>query len=93
MNVYVESNFILEFALEQEQHASCEAILSLSERGHIRLILPAFSIAEPYETSVRRAKSRESLTNALAQEIRQLSRSKPYQDKIEADWQANVLLK
>ena len=59
MNVYVESNFILELALEQEQSSSCDAILSLGERQDIRLVLPAFSLSEPYETLVRRAKDRK----------------------------------
>ena len=31
MNVYVESNFVLELALLQEQSGSCEEILSLAE--------------------------------------------------------------
>lgn len=84
MNVYIESNFILELALEQEQCSSCDAILSFAERGAIQLLLPAFSIAEPYETLMRRAKEREVLATTLAREIRQLARSKPYKDRMEA---------
>jgi hypothetical protein len=33
VNVYVESNFVLQLALLQESYASCEAILQLSESG------------------------------------------------------------
>ena len=83
MKVYVESNFILELALEQEQHKSCQTILSLSERKHIQLILPAFAVAETYETIIRRAKNREILTQQIVQEIQQLSRSESYKDRIE----------
>jgi hypothetical protein len=30
MNVYIESNFVLEQALQQEQSESCQRLLSLS---------------------------------------------------------------
>ena len=84
MNIYVESNFILEIALEQEQHLSCEELISLCEQGLSRLILPAFAIAEPYETLIRRAKNRELLTRQIAHEIQHLSRSKPYKERADA---------
>ncbi len=41
MIVYVESNFILEVALEQEQFASAEAILKLVEENKIKLAFPS----------------------------------------------------
>lgn len=72
MNVYVESNFILELALQQEQAAACEKILSICEAGKAKLVLPAFCIAEPYETLVRRAKHRGNLSRDLATELGQL---------------------
>lgn len=78
MNVYVESNFILELALEQEQQASCQAIVAFGKRRQIQLVLPAFTIAETYETVIRRAKQRERLTRELVLEVQQLSRSKSY---------------
>jgi hypothetical protein len=31
MTVYAESNFVLEYALEQEQFESCEEILRIAE--------------------------------------------------------------
>lgn len=43
MIVYVESNFILEIALEQNQAIAAEAILALAENGSITLALPAFT--------------------------------------------------
>ena len=39
MNVYVETNFILELAFEQEQQIECELILNLCEMGKIKLIV------------------------------------------------------
>ena len=84
MDVYVESNFVLELALLQEQHESCERILELSESGDVHLILPAYSLVEPYETLVRYAKRRATLSNDLASEVAQsLSRSKPYKEEVE----------
>ena len=50
MIVYLESNFVLELAFLQAEHEECSAILRLAETGEIRLVLPAFSIGEPYET-------------------------------------------
>ena len=44
MNVYVESNFVLELAFLQEQSSSCEEILSLAEGGRIQLVLPGYSL-------------------------------------------------
>ena len=79
MIVYVESNFVLELAFLQEEHESCLELLSLSESGDICLVLPAFSIGEPYETWVRRSKQRIRLQEKLSNAIRELSRSRPYQ--------------
>ena len=92
MSIYVESNFVLELALMQEQHESCENILLICEAGNARLVLPAFSIAEPYETLVRRHKSRIQLRNDLTTELKQISRSKPYSNEIEALQNVTVLL-
>lgn len=84
MNIYVETNFILELAFLQEQHESCEEIIGLCEAGRAALVLPAFCIAESYETLTRRANGRTKIANDLAKELRQLSRSKPYKDEIDA---------
>lgn len=81
MNVYVESNFILELALEQDQQGSCQAIVAFGEQQKIQLVLPVFAIAETYETVIRRAKQRERLTREIVQEVQQLSRSKSYKDR------------
>ena len=79
MIVYVESNFVLELAFLQEEHESCLELLSLSESGDICLVLPAFSIGEPYEAWVRRSKQRRDLHEQLITTIHELSRSRPYQ--------------
>jgi predicted nucleic acid-binding protein len=91
MNVYIESNSVLELALLQEEHESCEGILAICENGKAQLVLPAFSIAEPYETLVRRDKSRNQLAQNVRTELGQLGRSKPYKTETDA-FQAVVSL-
>jgi hypothetical protein len=45
MNIYVETNFVLELAFVQEQHESCEQIIGLCEAGRTTLVLPAFCMS------------------------------------------------
>ena len=78
MIVYVESNFVLELAYLQEEHQSCEEILNLAEEGKIGLVLPAYSVGEPYDSWVRRSRQRSELHERLSRELNELSRSKPY---------------
>ncbi len=80
MIVYVESNFVLEIAFVREEHDICQTILQLAEANNLQLVLPAFSIGETYEALVRRHKNREELRNKLASEIKELKRSKPYEE-------------
>lgn len=84
MDIYVESNFVLELALEQEQHESCRQIVELSHAGKARLIIPAYSLIEPYERIVRYAKKRTRVANDLADEVKKLLRSKSYQEETDA---------
>jgi len=79
MIVYVESNFVLEMAFLQEEYESCLELLRLAEARDIHLVLPAFSIGEPYETSERRSKQRQALSEQLRTAIGELARSRPYQ--------------
>lgn len=82
MNIYVESNFVLEFAFLQEQSQSCENILELCESDQACLVLPAFSITEPYDTLIRRAKDRNALKHRLETEFNQLSRTSLYTNQL-----------
>ena len=84
MILYVESNFVLELALAQEQCRSCEEILSICETNDATLVLPAFSIAETYETIVRRDRDRGELGRRLEREFAQLLRSEHYSEQVEA---------
>ena len=78
MNIYVETNFILELVFEQEQLTSCEQILALCEAGRSRLIIPAYCLAEPHEKLTRQAGSRRELQRNLETELRQLARTASY---------------
>jgi hypothetical protein len=59
MIVTVESNFVLEIALRQDEVAECERLIALAGTGSIRLAMPACSLFEPFETMVRRRKQRD----------------------------------
>ena len=78
MIVYVETNFVLERALLRDEHESCERLLALARAGTVRLLLPAFSVGEPYEGVTRRGRRSADLSRRLADELDELSRSEPY---------------
>jgi predicted nucleic acid-binding protein len=82
MNVYVETNFVLELVFEQEQHPSCEQILDLCKAGRAYLIIPAYCLAEPHEKLTRQAGSRKDLQRNLEAELRQLARTTSYSARI-----------
>lgn len=84
MNIYVETNFVLELTFQQEQYSSCEQILQLceSEIGKAKLIIPAYSLAEPHEKLYRQAKNRKQLQQSLESELNQLSRTVTYETRI-----------
>jgi len=84
MNIYVESNFVLEFALRQAQFQSCENIITLCESGRACLVLPAFCLAEPFDTLVRRTKDRKELKKKLDIEFNQLSRTALYTNQLDS---------
>jgi predicted nucleic acid-binding protein len=84
VKIYVETNFILELAFAQEQSGSCEQILALCTQGQAQLILPAYSLAEPHETLVRRRKQRKLAWDPLAVELTQLERTAAYQSPVQA---------
>lgn len=84
ISVYVETNFILELAFSQEQAQSCLRLLDIHERGAARLVIPAFSIGECFETLVRRSSQRKRLAETVAVELKQLSRSLAYKSEVPA---------
>lgn len=81
MIIYVESNFVLELALLQHEHAACSAIVDLCQSGKARLVVPAYCLVEPFETITRRHKARRALTEQLESELKQLLRTEPYRQR------------
>lgn len=60
----------------QEQSRSCEEILRLAECGRIQLVLPSYSLIEPYGTLFRRGKGRRRIWEKLNDPIKQIARNK-----------------
>lgn len=82
MIVYVESNFVLEVAFEQEQVLVTNTILQLAETDKIRLIFPSFVLSEPFETIMRRKREREDMHKDLTKMLNQLNRSHSYKKSV-----------
>ena len=80
MVVYVESNFVLEHALQQEQSESCEELIRIASVGSIHLVIPAFSLAEPHLALSSKVKVRSKLGNDLLAQLSELGRSKPFRE-------------
>lgn len=83
MNVYIESNYVLEIAFQQEQSQGCERILELAERKAIELLIPAYSLVEPIEKIQRQRGKRLELQQRLDQESRELSRTRRYGTRLQ----------
>jgi hypothetical protein len=75
VNVYVESNFVLELVLEQEGCSACEELLALSEAKRISLRVPAYALLEPWETVARRKHRWAELGQGVVKELRQFERT------------------
>lgn len=76
MRAYVESNFVLELAFEQDEAESCRDILSLCESGRLDLVIPAFALGEPFYALVGRAKTRKRVAEELTQQLREMARGR-----------------
>jgi predicted nucleic acid-binding protein len=80
--VYVETNFILELALQQEDADSAEELLRLSESGEIQLSVPAFSIAEAFASLAQRRAERNRVFDSIDRQARDLDRSRHQQSLV-----------
>lgn len=92
MNVFVETNFVIEVALEQQEASACITLLELAESGTIRLFIPAYSLIEPHETLGRRHLERAALRSRVTSELAQLARSTPLADRVAASQEIVNLL-
>jgi predicted nucleic acid-binding protein len=78
--VLVETNFVLELAFSRDKFVSCRDLIGLAERNEIRLLLPAYSLIEPYEAIIRRQRSRAELYDTVSREIKEITRSFQFEE-------------
>ena len=83
MIVYVETNFVLELALQQQEQRPCHHLLELAEHKTIDLAIPAYAISEPHEKLIRKARERKALSTKLRAELTELGRSSHHADSLE----------
>lgn len=84
MMLLVESNFVIELAALQEEVDEAELLIQSAERHEHRLFVPAFSLAEPFETYARWRKQRKQSRNDFETQLKQLARSRDHADLINA---------
>lgn len=82
MIVYVETNFILELAFEQNQDQAVDEIIKLAERDKINLAFPGFSISESLSKVTRQSRDREEFRKSLVKELQKLRESRSYQQSV-----------
>lgn len=92
MIVVGETNFVLELALNQDKFQSCLDLVSLAEKKDIELLLPAYSLIEPYETLIRRIRSRRRTREEVDREIREIKRSAYFNERAQRLAQLTGLL-
>jgi predicted nucleic acid-binding protein len=84
LTLYVESNFLLEIVLGQEESASAERLLAMAEAGVIDLAVPSFSLSEPVVRVQRGVRDRKRLMKQLNDQVAQFARSAPHEVEVDA---------
>jgi predicted nucleic acid-binding protein len=79
--IYIETNFIMELALEQSGHKSCEEIIQLCKRQSFSIVLPVFCIAECYGCATRRQKERFKIAEEVVKELDRVFQSQRYEEE------------
>lgn len=75
MNIYCETNFILEIVFAQEESIYCEKLISLCQRKKIRIILPSYSFAESIYRLENQIKLQNNFQKDLNSQITHFSRN------------------
>lgn len=73
ITVYVESNFVLEIVLEQEQSDACAKLLRMRQ---VDLAIPLFALIEPELTLRNLRAKRTELTRSLENELGYIERTR-----------------
>jgi hypothetical protein len=77
MIVVVETNYIVELILQQEEAAACEELRSLCTNTSARMVVPSFAIAEAGMVLERRSRERLNFIRTdLAGHAREVGRAK-----------------
>ncbi len=84
MKVYVETNWLLDLALEQERIRASSFVVKLAKDKKVHLFLPEISLVEADQKIVRRRLQRETLIENLRQEGRELIRSRDARYQLQA---------
>lgn len=90
MNVFVESNFLLEIAFQQEHHAACEQILAGAAAGRYILHVPQYALTEVFQTLHRRGAERVDHQQYFLKQIDQHQREAEF-DAAEVDQLVRLL--
>jgi hypothetical protein len=75
VRLYIESNFVLEIALGQEQAAAARQLLLLAVDAKVELVFPLQAVSEPFSKIGYLAASRRQLIQQLRAQAKELSRS------------------
>jgi predicted nucleic acid-binding protein len=75
LRLYLESNFLVELALEQEQSEACEILFAYAEQQRVELVMPAFAIMESLSAVNRRLGGFKELDESVNRALAQLERN------------------
>lgn len=83
MNIYCETNFILEVVFAQEQAESCRKIIEICQNGKANLIIPTYSFAESLYKLETKRKEISKLREMLVLENTQFARNTQYLQEVQ----------
>ncbi|MSV34598.1 MAG: hypothetical protein EXQ47_03245 [Bryobacterales bacterium] len=89
MIAYIETNFLIDFGLRQEDFSATGAIVQLAEESKVVLAVPQISLLEAIHTVEGWRKKRQSLGTELQNEHSRLRRSAPAEPRLET-WERTV---
>ncbi len=82
MNIYCETNFILEIVFSQEQANYCKNIIALCKKHKAHIIIPAYSFAEATYRIESQTKLQENFKKELNSQTNHFSRTLQYTQQI-----------
>jgi PIN domain len=82
MNIYCETNFILEIIFAQEQADFCKSIMTLCKKNKVNIIIPAYSFAEAIYRIESQTKLQENFKKELNSQTNHFSRTSQYTQQI-----------